>query len=73
MKTPVDPDPKRDEQRLAEAYARPEDAEARKLFPGTQLEFQRPNWVDIVGFLACFAGCFAIIGLAIWVGGLGSQ
>ena len=72
MKTPVDPVPERDHAKLEAAFARPELAEAKKLFPGTQLEFQRPNWVDIVGFLACFAACFAIIGLAVWAARIGT-
>jgi solute:Na+ symporter, SSS family len=56
---------------LAQAYANPALSESRKLFPGSQWEFQRPTWLDVGGFLACFAVCFAIIGLAVWVGSLG--
>ena len=71
MKTPVDPDPTRDEQRLEAAYADPERLEAKKLFPGTSLEFQRPTGIDLFGFLLCFAVCFAIIGLALIVARIG--
>ncbi len=72
MKTPVRPDPAEDQRALEEAYAAPELCEQKKLFPGSSLEFQRPNWVDVVGFVACFAACFAIIGLAVWLGSIGS-
>lgn len=71
MKTQVDPDPKADQAALEAAYANPEAAEAKKLFPGTNIEIQRPGKVDIIGFLVCFALCFAIIGLAVWVASIG--
>ncbi len=71
MRTPADPDPDRDHQRLEEAYANPAATIRQKLFPSTQLEFQRPTWIDVSGFFACFVACFAIIGLAVWVAGVG--
>lgn len=71
MKTPVDPDPIADQQQLERVYADPTLCPRKKLFPGTNLEFQRPDWIDLVGFVACFAACFAIIGLAIWVASIG--
>ena len=72
MKTPVNPDPVADQQALEDALAAPEANEAKKLFPGTSLEFQRPSWVDIAGFFACFAVCFGVIGLAVWLARIGS-
>ncbi|MCA9204764.1 MAG: hypothetical protein KDA55_10770, partial [Planctomycetales bacterium] len=72
MKTPVDPDPAKDNEKLALAYRSPEEMERRKLFPGSSLEFQKPRAVDIIGFIVCFAICFAIIGLAMLVGTIGS-
>lgn len=72
MKTPVDPDPAKDNEKLALAYQSPEEMERRKLFPGSSLEFQKPRAVDIIGFIVCFAICFAIIGLAMLVGTIGS-
>jgi hypothetical protein len=72
MKTPVRPDPAEDQRALEEAYASPELSEGKKLFPGSSLEFQRPSWVDVVGFVACFAVCFAIIGLAVLLANIGS-
>ena len=72
MKTPVRPDPIEDQQALEEAYASPDLCEQKKLFPGSSLEFQRPSWVDVIGFIACFAACFGIIGLAVWLASIGS-
>jgi SSS family solute:Na+ symporter len=72
MKTPVQPDPTRDREALEQAYADPDAIERKKLFPGTSLEFQRPNACDVVGVVACFAACFAIIWLAVLVAGIGS-
>lgn len=72
MRTPVDPDPQVDQQNLEAAYANPTALEHRKLFPGTQLEFQRPTLNDIVGFIACWIVCIAIIGLAVGVASIGT-
>ena len=71
MKTPVEPDPQRDREKLEAAYANLEQFESRKLFPGSSLEFQRPSLVDVVGVLVSFAICFAIIALAALVGRIG--
>ena len=72
MKTPVDPDPERDEAEIDVSYARPDRFDDRKLFPGTQLEFQRPTKMDFWGFVGCFAICFAIIGIVLWVAKIGT-
>jgi solute:Na+ symporter, SSS family len=72
MKTPVDQDPAVDAKLLAEAMANPKPLEARKLFPGSDLEFCRPNARDIFGFIGTFALCFLIIGLAVWVASIGA-
>ncbi len=72
MKTPVDPEPKADAEKLANALNEPEALEAKKLFPGSDFEFQRPSPLDIVGFIISFLACFAIIGLAALVGRIGS-
>lgn len=67
MRTPVDPDPVVDQNNLDVAYANPTALEHRKLFPGTQLEIQKPTLNDIVGFIACWIICIAVIGLAVAV------
>ncbi len=72
MKTPVDPDREKDEANLAASYRDPQQLESRRLFPGTQWEFQRPDRVDVLGFLLCVAACFGIIYLAIAVAAIGS-
>ena len=72
MKTPVVPDPQQDLDNLAAALANPEALEAKKLFPGTNFEFQRPTLTDWLGFLVCVAICFMIIGIAVWVTSLGA-
>ena len=64
MKTPVVPDPETDRQNLEAALNNLEVLEQKKLFPGTSLEMQRPTRADVIGFIACFLVCFAIIGLA---------
>ena len=58
MKTPVNPDPERDEAEMDVSYAEPQRFDDQKLFPGTQLEFQRPTKMDVGGFIGCFALCF---------------
>ncbi len=72
MKTPVDPDPERDREKLEAAYANPEELEKLKLFPGTSLEFQKPSLLDAGGFILCVAACFGIIWLALFVASVGS-
>ncbi len=72
MKTPVNPDPEQDSREIDVSYAKPNRFDDRKLFPGTQLEFQRPTAMDFWGFLACFAICFGIIGLVLWVAQIGA-
>lgn len=72
MKTPVQPEVWRDREALEQAYADPDAIERKKLFPGTSLEFQRPTAKDILGVVACFGACFAIIWLAVLVAQIGS-
>ena len=72
MKTPVDPDPERDEAEIDVSYAKPQRFDDQKLFPNTQLEIQRPTQMDIFGFIGCFAMCFAIIGIVLWVAKIGT-
>jgi len=71
MKTPVVPDHEQDRKNLEEAFANVEALEARKLFPGTSLEIQRPTKMDIIGVIVCFAVCFGVIGLAVVVANIG--
>ena len=67
MKTPVDPDPEGDAREIDVSYARPDRFNDRKLFPGSNWEFERPTKMDFWGFVGCFVICFAIIGVVLWV------
>ena len=73
MKTPVDPDPEKDQAKLAAAYADPGNTERVKLFPNSNLEFQKPTVADIAGFVISVITCFAIIGFAFWMAGIGAS
>ncbi|MFP6855145.1 MAG: hypothetical protein VB980_05120, partial [Opitutales bacterium] len=72
MKTPVDPDPEKDKAELEKSYAEPSRFDHKKLFPGTNLEIQRPTKLDFLGFLICVAICFTIIGLVLFVAQIGA-
>jgi hypothetical protein len=71
MKTPVSPDREQDERNLTSAYSNPQSLESKKLFPGSNWEFQKPSALDVVGFVLCLAICFAIVGISAWAAGLG--
>ena len=72
MKTPVDPVPEKDEAEIEKSYANPDRFDKNKLFPNSNLEFQRPTKYDVIGFITCFALCFAIIGLVLLVAQIGT-
>ena len=72
MKTPVDPDPEGDAREIDVSYARPDRFNDRKLFPDSNWEFERPTKMDFWGFVGCFAICFAIIGVVLWVARIGA-
>lgn len=71
MKTPVAATPADDQRELAASYGDPHRFDYKRLFPGTQLEIQKPTWQDVVGFVACFGVCFLFIGLAVWLANIG--
>jgi solute:Na+ symporter, SSS family len=72
MKVPVDSDPETDLRNLEAAYSNPSPLDHRKLFPGTNLEFQKPTRADWLGFVVCWLVCGLIIGLAMFVAQLGA-
>ncbi|OYP28217.1 sodium:solute symporter [Rhodopirellula sp. MGV] len=72
MKTPVDPDPEVDHANLQAAYRDPRSLDSKRLFPGTQLEIQKPRPSDWIGFLISVAVCFVIIGLLVWLAQIGA-
>jgi SSS family solute:Na+ symporter len=72
MKTPVDPDPRRDEENLRLSYENPSRFDHKKLLPRSQFEFQKPRVSDILGFVISFGICFAFLALIVWLARLGA-
>jgi SSS family solute:Na+ symporter len=72
MKTPVDPDPKADQQAIEASYADPARFDEKRLVKAFGLEFQRFSVEDIVGFVVCFLICFALIWVTIVLANLGA-
>jgi SSS family solute:Na+ symporter len=71
MKTEVNSDPETDRRNLEESYNNPKRFEDRRLFPGTEIEALRPRKSDVYGFGISVAVCFVIVGLLVWVAGIG--
>ena len=72
MKTPTAADPEEDRRRLEESYQDPSRLDHRKLFPGTNIEIQKPRLADVLGFVICLGICIFFVRLAIWVTSIGS-
>ena len=72
MKTEVDPDPEADRLNLQASYEEPSRFDDRKLFPGSDIEIMRPRFKDIAGFLISCVVCVVIIGLLVWIAGIGA-
>ncbi|MCA9197964.1 MAG: sodium:solute symporter family protein [Planctomycetales bacterium] len=72
MKTPVIPSHEEDEAALRDSLLRKDELEQRKMFPGSDWEFQKPTTQDVVGFVCSLAGCFLVIALAVWMASLGA-
>jgi len=71
MKTPVVPDHDQDREELERSYQDPSRFDDKKLFPGTNFEFQKPTVADVVGFLVSVAICFVFLGIAVYLAGIG--
>lgn len=65
MKTPVDPDPEKDAEEMRLSYENPHRFDDKRLFKFGGLEFNRPNWVDVVGFVVSFVLCIGVVWLII--------
>jgi len=63
MKTPVLLDRHADAAELQRSYNQVHRFDHRKILPGSNWEFDRPNRTDTIGFLIAVAGVFAVIGL----------
>ena len=61
-----------DKAEMEKSYAEPSRFDDTRMFPGSQLEITRPTKQDFWGFLICLAICFAVIGLVVWVAGIGA-
>lgn len=72
MKTPVKPEPAEDAAQLEQSYQQPDRFNDRKLWPNSQLEFQKPSRMDVIGFILCLFACFGIIGAAMLIAGIGA-
>lgn len=67
MKTPVDPDPQKDAQEMRLSYDDPHRFDDKRLFKFGGLEFNRPNFVDVAGFVVSFLLCIGIVWLTVAV------
>ena len=72
MKTPVQPDPAADHAALEAAYQDPSLTISRKLFPNSDWEFVHPTKMDVIGFLTSCVVCALVIGLLLWLAGIGA-
>ncbi|HMP79543.1 MAG TPA: sodium:solute symporter family protein [Pirellulaceae bacterium] len=72
MKTPVERDPEADQKALQESYANPHRWDHLKWFAGSDWEFCRPRASDVVGFLVSVMICCLILGLLVWLAGVGA-
>ncbi len=65
MKTPVDPNPEKDAEEMRLSYQNPHRFDDKRLFKFGGLEFNRPNWVDVVGFVVSFILCIGVVWLTV--------
>jgi SSS family solute:Na+ symporter len=61
--TPVQPTPELEQSALAEAVARPETIERRKIWPGSNWEIMKPGWRDVLGF----GGSWLLVGVILFL------
>ena len=64
--TPIQPTAELEQKALAEAAARPEAFEPRKVWPGSNWEIMKPGWRDVLGF----GGSWLLVGvmlLLLWL------
>ncbi len=71
MKTEVDPDPAEDRRQLETSYANPRRFEEQRMFPGSDWEMLRPRSKDVIGVLISIVVCGMIIGLVVFLAGIG--
>jgi SSS family solute:Na+ symporter len=72
MHTPVNPDPEEDVKALEASYADPGQFNDGMVVPNSDIEIMKPTKVDVIGFVLCWVVCFGVIGLLIFVAGIGA-
>jgi SSS family solute:Na+ symporter len=72
MKTPVDPDASVDQRNLESAFADYAPFEQRKVFPNSDVEIEKPSFMDIAGLVLTVTACLGVIALAVWVASIGA-
>ncbi len=63
MHTPVQPTAEEEEKAIEASFNNPEEAEKRKLFPGSQWELMKPTRLDYIGF----GGSWVLVGIVIFL------
>jgi len=63
MHTPVQPTAEEEEKAIEASFNNPDQAEKRKLFPGSQWELMKPSRLDYIGF----GGSWLLVGLVIFL------
>lgn len=63
MHTPVQPTAEEEEKAIEASFNYPEEAEKRKLFPGSQWELMKPTRLDYIGF----GGSWVLVGVIIFL------
>ncbi len=63
MHTPVQPTAEEEEKAIEASFNNPEEAEKRKLFPGSQWELMKPSRLDYIGF----GGSWLLVGIVIFL------
>jgi SSS family solute:Na+ symporter len=63
MHTPVQSTAEEEERAIEDSFNHPEEAEKRKLFPGSQWELMKPTRLDYIGF----GGSWVLVGIVIFL------
>ena len=72
MKTPVHPDPEQDRRELEQSFFEPTRFDHKKIWPASNIEIQKPNLADIVGFVISVFVCLAFLAIAYALANIGS-
>lgn len=67
MKTPVDPVPEKDAEEMRLSYENPHRFDNKRLIKRWGLEINKPNAVDVLGFIVSFVICVGVVWLIVVV------